>query len=181
MYANGSRKTPRLLWQTDNIHHIFMEPQAIKIIIEEFLDKLTVHYERIELVGSTNGRLPQFVIQSNDSHLLIGRSGAGLDALNLLLRQMVRRRTGEETRVDFMVDVNRYRTRQNEELIRAAEMFAERARLFQRDVEMPPAPAFERMVVHAHFADNPDMMTESAGEGKFRHIVIKQRLQIADP
>ena len=152
-----------------------MQTEAIQAIIEHFLDKLTVHYERIELIEGTQGRLPQFVIQSNDSHLLIGKSGAGLDALNHVLRQMVRRQGDESERIDFMVDVNRYRTRRTEELIRAAEVFAERTRLFEREVEMPPTTSFERMVVHAHFADDPEVMTESSGEGKFRHIVIKRR------
>jgi spoIIIJ-associated protein len=158
-----------------------MHTEAIKAIIEEFLDKLTVHYEHVELV-EVKSRLPQFVIQSNDSHLLIGKSGAGLDALNHVLRQIVRRKGGaSEERVDFMVDVNQYRTRRTEELIRAAEVFAERTRLFQREVEMPPTSSFERMVVHAHFADDPKVMTESSGEGKFRHIVIKRRAPVTEP
>jgi spoIIIJ-associated protein len=156
-----------------------MTPEAITTIIREFLDKLAVSYERVEFFEG-QGRLRQFLIESPDSHLLIGKSGAGLDALNHLLRQMVRRQIGESAeRVDFTVDVNRYRTRRTEELIRAAEAFAERARLFHREIEMPAASAFERMVVHAYFADDTEVMTESVGEGKFRHVVIKKR-QIAN-
>ncbi len=33
--------------------------------------------------------------------------------------------------------------------------------------------AYERLVVHELFSEDPDIKTESQGEGKFRHIVLK--------
>jgi spoIIIJ-associated protein len=54
-------------------------------------------------------------------------------------------------------------------------MLAQRARLFKHDVEMSPMNPYERLVVHELFAEDPEIVTESAGEGKFRHIVLKYR------
>jgi predicted RNA-binding protein Jag len=54
-----------------------------------------------------------------------------------------------------------------------ARAFAQRARLFRHDVDMPPLSSYERLVVHELFADDEEIRTESAGEGKLRHIVLK--------
>ena len=54
-------------------------------------------------------------------------------------------------------------------------LLAQRARLFKHDVEMGPMSAYERLVVHELFADDPEIKTESQGEGKFRHIVLKHK------
>ena len=158
-----------------------MDSDIIKSLIEEFLEKLTIDYDRVE-VARSSARTAQFQIESRDSRLLIGREGSGLDALNHLLRQLARRRfsTDSDQQTSFFVDVNRYRARRMEEIVRSAEAFAERARVFKRDVELPPATAFERMVVHAHFADDPDLLTESYGEGKFRRVVLKRRQEYID-
>jgi len=56
-----------------------------------------------------------------------------------------------------------------------ARMLAQRARLFKHDVELAPQSAYERLVVHELFAEDPEIKTESAGEGKFRHIVLKYK------
>ena len=56
-----------------------------------------------------------------------------------------------------------------------ARMLAQRARLFKHDVEMEPKSAYERLVIHELFSNDPEIKTESAGEGKFRHIVLKYK------
>jgi spoIIIJ-associated protein len=56
-----------------------------------------------------------------------------------------------------------------------ARPLAQRARLFKHDVEMAPMSAYERLVVHELFSEDPEIKTESAGEGKFRHIVLKYK------
>ena len=51
-------------------------------------------------------------------------------------------------------------------------MMAERARYFKSSVDVEPMGARERRVVHEFLADAIDVKTESAGEGKDRHVVI---------
>ena len=51
--------------------------------------------------------------------------------------------------------------------------YAERAKAFQSDVEMDSMSSYERMVVHAAPADDPNIKTESKGTGRERKVVVK--------
>jgi len=73
----------------------------------------------------------------------------------------------------FLVDVDDYRTRQIKDLETKAKMMAERARSLQYDVELTPMSAYERLIVHTALADEPNVKTESQGEGRSRRVVIK--------
>ncbi len=105
---------------------------------------------------------------------LIGEGGEHLRALNTIARRMVEARHGAEA-ANFLIDVNDYHEAQMEKVRAQARMLAQRARLFKHDVELPPQSAYERLVVHELFAEDPEIKTESAGEGKFRHIVLKYK------
>lgn len=113
-------------------------------------------------------------VTSPDSKQLIGPHGEHLRALNMLARRLVEAKLGEDA-ANFLIDVNGYQEAQLETVRQNARMLAQRARLFKHDVELPPQSSYERLVIHELFAEDPEIKTESAGEGKFRHIVLKYR------
>ncbi|HEY4511033.1 MAG TPA: R3H domain-containing nucleic acid-binding protein [Candidatus Paceibacterota bacterium] len=108
-----------------------------------------------------------------DAKALIGMRGETLRALNHLAKRLVETRTGQELRVSFLIDVNGYYEKQAETIRSQARMLAQRARLFKHDVEMPPTSPYERLLIHELFSEDPEIKTESQGEGKFRHVVLK--------
>jgi len=148
-----------------------MQEETVKKIIEEFLKKLPVEFDSVEVIQSDIH--PIFSIKTKDSGALIGSRGENLQALNHLVKKIVEKNLNEGETLQLMLDVNEYRSRQIEDIKSKAKMLAERARLFKYDVEMSPMNAYERMVVHATFTDDPNIMTESYGDGKFRRVVIK--------
>ena len=95
-------------------------------------------------------------------------------SINTLARRLVEQKHGEDA-ANFLVDVNGYYEQQMERVRSGARMLAQRARLFKHDVEMVPMSPYERLVVHELFAEDPEIVTESEGEGKFRHIVLKYK------
>lgn len=113
-------------------------------------------------------------INSADSKRLIGPHGEHLRAINTVLRKMIEQSHGDEA-ANFLVDVNDYHEAQMEKVRQNARMLAQRARLFKHDVELEPMSPYERLVIHELFAEDPEIKTESAGEGKFRHIVLKYK------
>ena len=113
-------------------------------------------------------------VTSPESARLIGERGEHLRALNTVARRLVEQKHGEEA-ANFLIDVNGYHESQMERVRQNARMLAQRARLFKHDVELAPQSAYERLVVHELFAEDPEIKTESAGEGKFRHIVLKYK------
>ncbi len=143
--------------------------EALKKIIADFFAAMGV--EVTELKVSDNVRCV-VEVTSPESQRLIGPRGEHLRALNMIARRLVEAKHGEDT-ASFLIDINGFQESQLETVRQNARILAQRARLFKHDVELEPMNPYERLVVHELFAEDPDIKTESAGEGKFRHIVLK--------
>lgn len=146
-----------------------MERDAVKEIIEKLLQTLTVRFEGVERQESEIH--PTYHITTDDAPILIGAGGENLKALNYIAKRIVERTLGED-HTHFLLDVNGYQRKRLEAIEREARMLAERARTFKSEVAMNPLNAYERMIVHNLFSNDPDVTTESAGEGKQRHVVF---------
>ncbi len=127
-----------------------------------------------ETISVSEGHRTVVAVTSKDSKELIGPHGEHLQALNTIARRLVESAHGEDA-ANFLIDVNRYHEEKMDAVRANATMLAQRARLFKHDVELGPMSAYERLVVHELFSNDPDIKTESQGEGKFRHIVLKYK------
>ncbi len=148
-----------------------MTPQEIKKIIEEMLTLTPLHVEEVNYNVEDDGSV-WYAVKSNDSHLFIGRNGETLDAWNHLLRKIIEIRN-KEVPFSVILDVNEYHKKKADNLKTIAHMMAERARFFKASVSIDPMTAFERKIVHTFLQSANDLKTESEGEGRDRHIVIK--------
>jgi spoIIIJ-associated protein len=137
--------------------------------VKEFLGRMDIDasVEEVVIVDSL-----AFLIRTSDAGLLIGENGDNLYALNYLLRKVVERKI-EPGSEQFMIDVNDYQRRHFDELKDKARMGAQRVRYFKKNVSLEAMSAFERRIVHMALQEYPDIMTESAGEGPERRVVIK--------
>jgi len=147
-----------------------MDAALLKTCIEELLAFLNAE----ATVEVSMGHRTLVQVTSPDSARLIGPKGEHLRALNLVARRIVEKKHGEDA-ANFLIDVNGYHETALEKVRQNARMLAQRARLFKHDVELEPMSAYERLVVHELFASDPEIKTESAGEGKLRHIILKYR------
>lgn len=145
-----------------------MTQETIKNFIETLLTKADVAFDGIEL-DDIDGQTV-FQINSSDSAKIIGSRGETIRALNHIVK-----RAFEDAEEDthFIIDVNGYRTKKIQELKKTAKLLAERARSLKYSVEMTPMSSYERMLVHSALADEPNIATESHGEGRDRRVVIK--------
>lgn len=148
-----------------------MQPELLKETIAKLIELLGVEVEDISI---SNGHRTVVAVTTKEGDLLIGPNGEHLRALNSVARRMLEKSHGEEA-ASFLVDVNNFHENQMESVRANARLLAQRARLFKHDVEMGPMSAYERLVVHELFAEDPEIKTESQGEGKFRHIVLKHK------
>jgi spoIIIJ-associated protein len=73
------------------------------------------------------------------------------------------------------VDVAGYKERRRDALQRLALYLAEQVKSKRRPITMEPMPADERRIVHLTLTDNPDVTTQSIGEGENRKVVILLR------
>ena len=140
-------------------------------ILGYLIAAMNVDVEAYVLDDLRNGYLV-FEIEGADAGLLIGRRGETLRDIQTIVRMLVNRQI--EQRANIIIDVERYQQRRNQKLYSIAENAA-RAASRGRMQPLDPMPPEERKVVHEALADNPDVVTESEGQGPERHVVVKPR------
>ena len=109
-------------------------------------------------------------IKGEDLGILIGRRGETLSALQYLVNLIVSRRL--KSRVGVVVDVEGYRQRRYESLRSLARRLAEQVKSTGRSVTLEPMPPNERRIIHLELKDDPDVATQSIGQGEERKIAI---------
>jgi spoIIIJ-associated protein len=112
-------------------------------------------------------------ILGQDLGMLIGRRGEHLAQFQYIVNLIANKQIGDWTRV--IVDVEAYRTRREESLIGLAERVARQVARSGRAVQLEPMPPNERRVVHMTLRGNPEVSTESSGEGHERRITVMPR------
>lgn len=105
-----------------------------------------------------------------ETGLLIGRHGETIEAIQSVLGMMLKKKTGDWVRV--IVDVGGWREKQEERLRDLATQTAERAKETGEDQPLYNLSPAQRRVIHLTLADDPDIETESAGEGEERYLII---------
>lgn len=107
----------------------------------------------------------------DNSNFLIGQYGANLQALQHIVRLIVRKKT--DNKVRFTLDVNSYRQQRNELIAEQARSIAQQVIKEKKAVIMRPMSPYERRIVHIELASNDRIVTDSVGEGEGRKVIIK--------
>ncbi|MCR4622425.1 MAG: Jag N-terminal domain-containing protein [Clostridiales bacterium] len=102
--------------------------------------------------------------------VMIGRRGETLDAAQYLTSLYVNRDKNEYTRLTL--DVEHYRAKREETLVKLANRMANRARKSGRRVVLEPMNPYERRVLHSALQQNPYVTTHSEGEDPYRRVII---------
>ncbi len=112
-------------------------------------------------------------ISGDDLGLLIGRRGDTLLSLQYIVNLIVNRRHPD--RPGVTIDVEHYKHRREEQVVALATRMADRVRETGSPITLEPMSPAERRLVHILFADDPELVTNSIGEGDNRKVVISAR------
>ena len=112
-------------------------------------------------------------ISGDDLGLLIGRRGDTLLNLQYLVNLIVGRRFPGKGGVS--IDVEHYRHRREETVVSLAMRMADRVRQTGSPITLEPMSAGERRLVHIALAEDPELETNSIGDGDNRKVVISAR------
>ena len=157
-----------------------MKVAEIKNFLEKLLTIIGFTDFEINIQENPQDKLIQFSLKTDAnvdySGLLIGRDGENLQALEYLLNILLRKNT-EDPSWRIILDVNNYRAIQEEKLREVARKIAHQVAITNQIVELPPMRARDRRIIHLEIALRSDVMTESIGEDKERHIIIKPQNQ----
>jgi spoIIIJ-associated protein len=146
----------------------------IKETLEKLLEVMGVSFTGIKI--SKEGDNAYYTeIETENSSLLIGWHGETIAALQHILKCLVWKQ-GVDSAVQIILDVDNYKRRQEESVVRLAERKAELAMANHREVVLPPMNPYFRRKVHTHLANHKifkgKVSTESMGEGEDRAVRI---------
>ncbi|HJY98819.1 MAG TPA: R3H domain-containing nucleic acid-binding protein [Patescibacteria group bacterium] len=129
--------------------------------------KAEISYDKTEDVFTVN-------IEAGDTTgLLIGKKGETLSSLQTFLGIALKQHLGEWKRV--VVNVGDYREKEEDYLKNLADSTATRAIESKEPQSLYNLKAWQRRIIHMHLSENPDITTESVGEGEERYLVVKSK------
>ncbi|MDR1439117.1 MAG: KH domain-containing protein [Clostridiales bacterium] len=109
-------------------------------------------------------------ISSEDSGILIGHRGETLDAFQYLANLYINKGRDEYIRVSL--DIEDYRKKREDALVKIAERAAERVTRLRRNMTLDPMNSYERRIVHMALQGNQRIETHSVGDEPNRKIVV---------
>jgi len=146
----------------------------VKKIIEEVLGHLGVPGKVDFEESITKGLI--FNISSPESYMLIGRQGATLHSLQVLVQNIAVKKLASENPFWFTLDVDDYKRKREWYLKETAKAAVDHLKKTDKPVRLEAMPAFERRFVHAYLQEHfPEVESESQGEDPHRKIVISFR------
>lgn len=144
--------------------------ETTKKLIQELFDNLGIK-DSFEVTDSEESI--DVVISSEDPGLIIGHHGDTLESIQLVLSLMLAKKLGEFKRVN--VEVGDYKKNRSDYLKNLAAQTKDRALSEGQEIFLPNLKSWERREVHMYLSEDPDVISESVGEGKDRTLVVKPK------
>ena len=151
------------------------EEKEVNQVINKFIEVLSISGS-VDTSFSKLSEDEDFVevsLETQDTSLVIGHHGEGLESLQLLLSLAISKKLGRFIRVSL--EIGDYKKNRTDYLMQLALRTKERALMEGRDIAMPELKAWERRLIHVSLQDDDEVTTESIGEGKERVLVIKPK------
>ncbi len=133
--------------------------------IREIFDWIGFDELKVEIIQEEN----RISISIKDKSISQGRIPELVDSLTHLARQIARKEGGDHV----LVDINDYRKDRESLIIKLARVAARKAVATKERVPLPSMNAYERRIVHTELSMRPDVETESDGEDRERHVVVR--------
>jgi spoIIIJ-associated protein len=131
------------------------------------LDKMQIDAD-IEMIEDEDSL--QLKIVGKDIGIIIGRRGETLDSLQYLTSLVVNK--GEEEYKRVVIDIENYRQKREETLVKLADRLAEKVIKYRKPVTLEPMNPYERRIIHSSLQNNRYVETYSTGEEPNRKVVI---------
>lgn len=146
----------------------------IKETLEKLLDIMGVSFTGVKISEEQKGAY-YCEIEAENSSLIIGWHGETIAAIQHMLKCLLWKQ-GVKSDTQVIVDVDGYKKRQEESVVRLAERKAEFAIENQKEIKLPPMNPYLRRKVHLFLANSDKfkeaVTTESVGTGESRQIRI---------
>lgn len=112
-------------------------------------------------------------ITGDNIGILIGRRGETLDALQYLTSLVINKNKEIYKRV--IIDIENYRQKREETLIRLANRLADRVVKYKKNITLEPMNPYERRIIHSCLQNHRYVDTYSVGDEPNRKVMISLR------
>ena len=112
-----------------------------------------------------------FELFGDDVEPLLANKGEGLTGLEVLVGRIASKRAGRP--VHPRLDAEGFRANRQEALEELAKTSAEEVRRTRRPQLLPPLAPWERRLVHLALSEDPELETESEGEGFLKRVEVR--------
>lgn len=109
-------------------------------------------------------------VEGKDIGIIIGHRGEMLDSLQYLTSLVVNKNKEDYKRV--VVDVENYRQKREETLIKLANRLADKVIKYKKNITLEPMNPYERRIIHSSLQNNKYVQTHSIGDEPNRKVVI---------
>lgn len=142
----------------------------LQSIVQDLFSQLGFADAQVVIEPQDESTLITVQVPSDASGVLIGYHGETINSLQLILNLLVYHHTGTWTHLTL--NINDYRQRREQSLQQMALSAADQARSTGQEVVMPPMGSYDRRLIHMALGSEPDIATESIGEGRNRRLVV---------
>ena len=163
----GIFKSKKIILEVVKVSDVvtFIKESLVKITAAMGVEVKTEVKERNDILN--------IVLYSENNSILIGKNGRTIDALSLVVKQMILNELGQSFK--FNLDVAEYKLKQQKRLESLAKRVAREVSKTKIDAKLDPMNSYERRIVHNILTDNKFVYTESEGEEPNRYVVIKSK------
>jgi len=120
------------------------------------------------------------MVYTGEKERLIGRNGALLEDIQLLLNRLLQSRDKDAAKVQ--VDIEHWREMRDDSLAHRVRQLGEVVRANGRPYQLEPMNAYERRIVHNAFKDDPEVMSWSpSDDSRVKRITLKRRVAPLPP
>ncbi len=109
-------------------------------------------------------------VKGKDIGIIIGRRGETLDSLQYLTSLVVNK--GEEPYKRVVIDIENYRHKREETLVKLANRLAEKVIKYKKNITLEPMNPYERRIIHSSLQNHKYVETYSVGDEPNRKVVI---------
>ena len=150
------------------------ETQSVDLAKKYLEDILSFFGLNVAITAQASDNVIELKVPS--THLkgfLIGSRGETLRSLQYLVSTTLKNREATLYRVN--IDIADYKAQRADRLVSQIATIIQAVRETGEEKALSPMSAADRRVVHQAVAEYPELITESEGEGRDRHIVIRKK------
>lgn len=145
----------------------YYKSDMAKDFLSDVFNKMKIE---VEIKVDEDENLLMISITGQESGIIIGRRGETLDSLQYLTSLVINK--GKDSYKRVVVDIENYRKKREDTLIRLANNLADRVITTKKNITLEPMNPYERRIIHSSLQNNKYVNTFSVGDEPNRKIVI---------